>query len=352
MVAVVQTQPGQAQSSRFPLFSTPLLIGRHQLANRVFVAPMAGVTDRPYRQLCRSLGAGYAVSEMAASNALLWATEKTSRRINHEGEPAPKAVQIAGGDAALLAEAARFNAERGADIIDINMGCPAKKVCNKAAGSALMQDERQVAEILKAVVKSLQGMNVPVTLKMRTGYSRSQRNAVQLARIAEAEGIAMVTIHGRTREDQYRGQAEYETIAQVKAAVRIPVVANGDIDSGPKALRVLQQTGADAVMIGRAAQGRPWLAGHVAHFLETGETRPTPDLQNISVWLRSHLLDHYTFYGETKGVRSARKHIGWYLQGLPGVRHFRETVFQAETAQDQLAAIDQFLLEQGLGCAA
>ena len=352
MVAVVQTQPGQAQSSRFPLFSTPLLIGRHQLANRVFVAPMAGVTDRPYRQLCRSLGAGYAVSEMAASNALLWATEKTSRRINHEGEPAPKAVQIAGGDAALLAEAARFNAERGADIIDINMGCPAKKVCNKAAGSALMQDERQVAEILKAVVKSLQGMNVPVTLKMRTGYSRSQRNAVQLARIAEAEGIAMVTIHGRTREDQYRGQAEYETIAQVKTAVRIPVVANGDIDSGPKALRVLQQTGADAVMIGRAAQGRPWLAGHVAHFLETGETRPTPDLQNISVWLRSHLLDHYTFYGETKGVRSARKHIGWYLQGLPGVRHFRETVFQAETAQDQLAAIDQFLLEQGLGCAA
>ena len=352
MVAVVQTQPGQAQSSRFPLFSTPLLIGRHQLANRVFVAPMAGVTDRPYRQLCRSLGAGYAVSEMAASNALLWATEKTSRRINHEGEPAPKAVQIAGGDAALLAEAARFNAERGADIIDINMGCPAKKVCNKAAGSALMQDERQVAEILKAVVKSLQGMNVPVTLKMRTGYSRSQRNAVQLARIAEAEGIAMVTIHGRTREDQYRGQAEYETIAQVKTAVRIPVVANGDIDSGPKALRVLQQTGADAVMIGRAAQGRPWLAGHVAHFLETGETRPTPDLQSISVWLRSHLLDHYTFYGETKGVRSARKHIGWYLQGLPGVRHFRETVFQAETAQDQLAAIDQFLLEQGLGCAA
>ena len=352
MVAVVQTQPGQAQSSRFPLFSTPLLIGRHQLANRVFVAPMAGVTDRPYRQLCRSLGAGYAVSEMAASNALLWATEKTSRRINHEGEPAPKAVQIAGGDAALLAEAARFNAERGADIIDINMGCPAKKVCNKAAGSALMQDERQVAEILKAVVKSLQGMHVPVTLKMRTGYSRSQRNAVQLARIAEAEGIAMVTIHGRTREDQYRGQAEYETIAQVKTAVRIPVVANGDIDSGPKALRVLQQTGADAVMIGRAAQGRPWLAGHVAHFLETGETRPTPDLQSISVWLRSHLLDHYTFYGETKGVRSARKHIGWYLQGLPGVRHFRETVFQAETAQDQLAAIDQFLLEQGLGCAA
>ena len=352
MVAVAQTQPGQAQSSSFPFFSRPLLIGRHQLANRVFVAPMAGVTDRPYRQLCRSLGAGYAVSEMAASNALLWATEKTSRRINHEGEPAPKAVQIAGGDAALLAEAARFNAERGADIIDINMGCPAKKVCNKAAGSALMQDEKQVAEILEAVVKSLQGMNVPVTLKMRTGYSRSQRNAVQLARIAEAEGIAMVTIHGRTREDQYRGEAEYETIAQVKAAVRIPVVANGDIDSGPKALRVLQQTGADAVMIGRAAQGRPWLAGHVAHFLETGETRPTPDLQNISVWLRSHLLDHYTFYGETKGVRSARKHIGWYLQGLPGVRHFRETVFRAETAQDQLAAIDQFLLEQGLRCAA
>lgn len=326
----------------------PLLIGQHAVANRVFVAPMAGVTDRPYRQLCRSLGAGYAVSEMAASNALLWATEKTSRRINHDGEPSPKAVQIAGGDASLLAEAARFNAERGADIIDINMGCPAKKVCNKAAGSALMQNEKQVAEILKAVVASLRGMNVPVTLKMRTGYSRTRRNAVELARIAESEGIAMVTIHGRTREDQYRGHAEYETIAKVKAAVGIPVVANGDIDSGRKALQVLQQTGADAVMIGRAAQGRPWLAGHVAHFLATGETKPAPDLKEISGWLRAHLLDHYAFYGEAKGVRSARKHIGWYLQGLPGVRHFRETIFSAETAEAQLAAIDAFLRNQGL----
>jgi tRNA-dihydrouridine synthase B len=339
-------------ASSFPLFDKPLVIGRHQLANRVFVAPMAGVTDRPYRQLCRGLGAGYAVSEMAASNALLWATEKTSRRINHDGEPAPKAVQIAGSDAYLLAEAALFNANRGADIIDINMGCPAKKVCNKAAGSALMQDEKQVVEILRAVVKSLQGTNVPVTLKMRTGYSRTQRNAVQLARIAEAEGIAMVTIHGRTREDQYRGHAEYDTIAQVKSAVGIPVVANGDIDSGPKALAVLKYTGADAVMIGRAAQGRPWLAGHVAHFLASGEARPPPSLQEMSSWLRSHLLDHYAFYGELKGVRSARKHIGWYLQGLPGVRLFRETIFQAETAEDQLAAIDQFLLRQGLDRAA
>jgi tRNA-dihydrouridine synthase B len=326
----------------------PLLIGQHAVANRVFVAPMAGVTDRPYRQLCRSLGAGYAVSEMAASNALLWATEKTSRRINHDGEPSPKAVQIAGGDASLLAEAARFNAERGADIIDINMGCPAKKVCNKAAGSALMQNEKQVAVILKAVVTSLKGMNVPVTLKMRTGYSHAQRNAVELARIAESEGIAMVTIHGRTREDQYRGHAEYETIARVKAAVGIPVVANGDIDSGSKALQVLQQTGADAVMIGRAAQGRPWLAGHVAHFLVTGETKPAPDLKEISGWLRAHLLDHYAFYGEAKGVRSARKHIGWYLQGLPGVRLFREAIFSAETAEAQLSAIDVFLRNQGL----
>jgi tRNA-dihydrouridine synthase B len=352
MTSVVHSASLQAPASGLPVFTKPLAIGRHLLANRVFVAPMAGVTDRPYRQLCRSLGAGYAVSEMAASNALLWATEKTSRRINHEGEHAPKAVQIAGGDAAILAEAARFNANRGADIIDINMGCPAKKVCNKAAGSALMQDEKQVADILRAVVKSLQGMDVPVTLKMRTGYSRNQRNAVQLARIAEAEGVAMVTVHGRTREDQYRGQAEYETIAQVKAAVQIPVVANGDIDSGPKALMVLNQTGADAVMIGRAAQGRPWLGGHIAHFLATGSTPPPPELQDISIWLRGHLLDHYAFYGEAKGVRSARKHIGWYLQGLPGVRLFRETIFTAETAEDQLAAIDNFLLEQGLRCAA
>ena len=328
----------------------PMRIGQHLLPNRVFVAPMAGVTDRPFRRLCRSLGAGYAVSEMAASNALLWATEKTSRRINHEGEGSPKAVQIAGGDAQIMAEAALFNVARGADVIDLNMGCPAKKVCNKAAGSALMQNEPLVREILSSVVNALRDSKVPVTLKMRTGFRQDEKNAVAIARMAESEGIAWVTIHGRTREDQYRGQAEYDTIAEVKSRVKIPVIANGDIDSPAKALEVLAYTQADAVMVGRAAQGRPWLPGQIAQFLATGHHAADPSPHQISHWLRSHLLDHYAFYGEYQGVRSARKHIGWYLKGLAGAKALREAIQQTETCEAQLTAIDRFFqaAEEGL----
>ena len=303
---------------------------------------MAGVTDRPYRQLCKKLGAGYAVSEMAASNALLWATDKTTRRINHDGEIAPKAVQIAGADPAMMAEAARFNVARGAQIIDINMGCPAKKVCNVAAGSALMQQPKQVRAILKAVIDAVSADGIPVTLKMRTGWNRANRNAPEIARMAEDLGIAMLTIHGRTREDKYQGDAEYETIAQVKQRLRIPVVANGDIDSPEKAKRVIEMTGADAVMIGRAAQGRPWIFRQIAHYLETGEKLPDPTEQEIATWLRGHLLDHYQFYGEVTGVRTARKHIGWYLKGLPGVKVFRDFLNQLESTDAQLRAIDDF----------
>ena len=330
------------RSGAFPVFTTPLRLGEHTLANRVFVAPMAGVTDRPYRQLCKKLGAGYAVSEMAASNALLWATDKTTRRINHDGEIAPKAVQIAGADPAMMAEAARFNVARGAQIIDINMGCPAKKVCNVAAGSALMQQPTQVQAILKAVIDAVSADGIPVTLKMRTGWNRANRNAPEIARMAEDLGIAMLTIHGRTREDKYQGDAEYETIARVKQSLRIPVVANGDIDSPEKAKRVIEMTGADAVMIGRAAQGRPWIFRQIAHYLETGEKLPDPTEQEIATWLRGHLLDHYQFYGEVTGVRTARKHIGWYLKGLPGVKVFRDFLNQLESTDAQLRAIDDF----------
>ncbi len=303
---------------------------------------MAGVTDRPYRQLCKQLGAGYAVSEMAASNALLWATDKTTRRINHDGEIAPKAVQIAGADPAMMAEAARFNVERGAQIIDINMGCPAKKVCNVAAGSALMQQPKLIQAIVKAVVDAVAQDGIPVTLKMRTGWNRANRNAPDIARMVEDLGVSMLTIHGRTREDKYQGEAEYETIARVKQSLRIPVVANGDIDSPEKAKAVIEMTGADAVMIGRAAQGRPWIFRQIAHYLETGEKLPDPSEQEIASWLRGHLLDHYQFYGEFTGVRTARKHIGWYLKGLPGVKVFRDFLNQLESPDAQLRAIDDF----------
>ena len=320
-------------------------LGRHLIASQVLAAPMAGVTDRPYRQLCKRLGLAYAVGEMAASNALLWATEKTSRRINHDGEPSPKAVQIAGGDPQMMAQAARFNVERGAEIIDINMGCPAKKVCNKAAGSALMQQEGLVAEILSAVVQAVKGTDVPVTLKMRTGWNRQNKNAPRIAQMAQDLGIAMVTVHGRTREDKYMGEAEYETIALIKQRLSIPVVANGDIDSPQKAKQVLTMTGADAVMIGRAAQGRPWIFRQVDHYLKTGEQLPDPTEADIAGWLRDHLMDHYAFYGEDKGVRSARKHIGWYLKGLPGVKQFRDILHAAETVEDQLRCLDDFFLK-------
>lgn len=322
-------------------------LGPHTLRNNVFVAPMAGVTDRPYRQLCKELGAGYAVSEMAASNALLWATDKTSRRINHDGEMEPKAVQIAGSDPQMMAQAARFNVERGAQVIDLNMGCPAKKVCNVAAGSALMGDEARVLAIVEAVVGAVgSGPDaVPVTLKMRTGLDRQRRNAPQLARLAESAGISMITVHGRSRADLYMGHAEYDTIAEVKATVKVPVVANGDIDSPHKARQVLDYTGADAVMIGRAAQGRPWIFREIAHFLQTGSCLPAPEVTEIHQLLRKHLLDHYAFYGELRGVRTARKHIGWYVKGVPGGQAFREAMNVLDDPDQQLAIVDQFFTE-------
>jgi tRNA-dihydrouridine synthase B len=313
-------------------------IGPHPLRNNVFVAPMAGVTDRPFRQLCKRLGAGYAVSEMAASNPRLWASVKTARRTDHAGEMEPRAVQIAGADPAMMAEAARFNVDRGAQIIDINMGCPAKKVCNVYAGSALMADEPLALAIVEAVARAV---NVPVTVKMRTGPTREQRNAVRLAALAESAGAAMITVHGRSRACGYAGRAEYDTIAAVKARVRVPVVANGDIDSPQKAREVLARTGADAVMIGRAAQGRPWIFREVAHFLATGELLAGPDLQEVHRLLREHLLDHYAFYGEFTGVRTARKHVGWYLGGVDAWEAMRDEFHRIDTPQLQLSALDR-----------
>ncbi len=324
------------------LFTEPLALGRFLIHNRAFVAPMAGVTDRPFRQLCKRLGADYAVGEMAASNALLWATEKTTRRINHDGEPSPKVVQIAGAEPAMMAEAAAFNIARGAEIIDINMGCPAKKVCNKAAGSALMREPETIRAILEAVLATARPSNTPVTLKIRTGWSRAQRNAIDIARMAEDLGVAMLTIHGRSREDRFTGEAEFETIAEVRARIRIPLVANGDIATPERAAEVLRATGADAVMVGRAGQGRPWIYGQIGHYLATGEHLPTPPLADLQQLLREHLADHYAFYGEDSGVRSARKHIGWYLKGLPGVKAFRETILTAQTIAAQQQAIDLF----------
>lgn len=286
------------------------------------------------------------MSEMAASNALLWASDKTTRRINHDGEASPKAVQIAGADPTMMAQAARFNVERGAQIIDINMGCPAKKVCKLAAGSALMQTPALIREILESVLESVRGTQVPVTLKMRTGWNTENRNAPEIARMAQDLGISMITIHGRTRADKYQGDAEYDTIALVKQQLNIPVVANGDIDSPEKAKAVIDYTKADAVMIGRAAQGRPWIFRQIAHYLETGELIPDPSEGEIAGWLRDHLMDHYQFYGELTGVRTARKHIGWYLKGLPGVKVFRDFLNQLESTDEQLRAIDDFFSGQ------
>jgi len=317
-------------------------IGQFALANHLFVAPMAGVTDRPFRQLCKRLGAGYAVSEMVTSRKDLWNTLKTSRRANHDGEPGPIAVQIAGTEAAMMAEAALYNIDRGAQIIDINMGCPAKKVCNKWAGSALMQDEKLALEIVQAVVDACAPHNVPVTLKMRTGWSQQNKNVVTLARAAESAGVQMVTVHGRTREQGYKGAAEYETIAAVKAALKIPVVANGDITSPEKAREVLQATGADAIMIGRAAQGRPWIFREIAHFLETGTHLAPPLVSEVKRLLIEHLHDHYSLYGEFIGVRSARKHIGWYVRDLPGGEDFRAAMNLLEDPAAQVDAVNAF----------
>ena len=297
-------------------------IGPYALANNLFAAPMAGVTDRPFRQLCKKLGAGYAVSEMVTSRPDLWNTLKTSRRADHAGESGPIAVQIAGTDALMMAEAAAYNVDRGAQIIDINMGCPAKKVCSKWAGSALMQDETLALQIIEAVVAACLPHGVPVTLKMRTGWCQADKNALTIARAAESAGVQMVTVHGRTREQGYKGLAEYDTVASVKAALRIPVVANGDIDSAEKARDVLAVTGADAVMIGRAAQGRPWIFREISHFMATGERLAPPLVAEVKRLLLDHLLDHYTLYGEFTGVRTARKHIGWYVKDLPACDAF------------------------------
>lgn len=317
-------------------------IGPYTLANNVFAAPMAGVTDRPFRQLCKALGAGYAVSEMVTSRRDLWHSLKTSRRANHEGEVAPIAVQIAGTDAPMMAEAALFNIERGAQIIDINLGCPAKKVCNKWAGSALMQNEPLAIDIAAAVVRACAPHGVPVTLKMRTGWSAAHINAVSLARAFEGVGVQMITVHGRTREQGYKGLAEYDTIAAVKAAIGIAVVANGDITSPHKARAVLQYTGADAVMIGRAAQGRPWIFREVAHFLATGELLAAPLVAEVKRLLLDHLQDHYGLYGEFTGVRTARKHIAWYVQSLPGGEAFRQRMNTLDHSTLQLAAVADF----------
>jgi tRNA-dihydrouridine synthase B len=321
----------------------PVNIGPHFLRNNVFVAPMAGVTDRPFRQLCKQLGAGYAVSEMAASDPRLWASEKTARRINHDGEMEPRAVQIAGADPKILADCAKFNVDRGAQVIDINMGCPVKKVCNSWCGSALLQNEKLVGEILDAVAAAVE---VPVTLKFRTGWDRRNKNALTIARMAEASGIAMLTLHGRTRADGYSGEAEYETIAAVKAAVSIPVVANGDITTPEKAKFVLEATGADAVMIGRAAQGRPWIFREIDHFLRTGEHLPAPLVNEVRALMDEHLQAHYAFYGEFMGLRTARKHIGWYVRDLSGGEEFRQRMNRLENCEEQLAAVDAFFESQ------
>lgn len=318
-------------------------IGPYLLRNNVFVAPMAGVTDRPFRQLCKQLGAGYAVSEMAASNPRLWASEKSARRTDHAGEMEPKAVQIAGADPQDLADCARFNVERGAQIIDINMGCPVKKVCNNWCGSALLQHEDLVARILDTVVAAVE---VPVTLKFRTGWNRENKNALRIARIAEQAGIAMLTLHGRTRADGYTGDAEYDTIAAVKAAVAIPVVANGDITTPEKAKFVLDATAADAIMIGRAAQGRPWICREVDHYLRTGEHLPAPMVEEVRGLMHEHLEAHYAFYGEFLGVRTARKHIGWYVRELDGGEAFRQKMNLLESTFDQLQAVDVFFKMQ------
>ena len=319
-------------------------VGPHTLRNRLVVAPMAGVTDRPFRQLCKALGAGYAVSEMTASDARLWNTGKSRRRRDHDGEVAPVAVQIAGTEPSQMAEAARFNVAHGAQIIDINMGCPAKKVCNVMAGSALLRDEPLVASIVEAVVAAV---DVPVTLKIRTGWDRESRNALRIAHIAESSGVQALAVHGRTRADLYAGEAEYDTIAAVKASVRIPVIANGDIDSPAKARYVLDRTGADAVMIGRAALGQPWIFREIDHFLRTGTLPTAPDAGEIREIIEAHLGALHAFYGDGVGARVARKHVGWYAQRLPGGESLRTAVNALADPRAQLDAVARYFEQLG-----
>ena len=326
-------------------------IGPHTIDPPVVLAPMAGVTDKPFRQLCKRLGAGLATTEMTTSDPRLWTTRKSLQRMDHAGEPDPVSVQIAGYDPGMLADAARYNADLGAQIIDINMGCPAKKVCNVYAGSALLQDEALVARILAAVVGAV---DVPVTLKIRTGWNRDNRNGVQIARIAEDSGIAALAVHGRTRADLYEGDAEYDTIAAIKQAVSVPVLANGDVDSPQRARRVLEYTKCDGLLIGRAAQGRPWIFREIAHFLATGADLAAPTQAEICSILVEHLENLYAFYGEHAGVRIARKHLGWYAkdrcssdasarygrvfadESALKVAAFRNVVNRAESVVDQL----------------
>jgi len=318
-------------------------IGSHVLRNNLFVAPMAGVTDRPFRQLCKKFGAGLAVSEMVASNSLLWGSEKTRRRANHDGEVEPVSVQIAGADPQTMAEAARCNAAEGAQIIDINMGCPAKKVCNTMAGSALLRDEALVGRILEAVVGAV---DVPVTLKFRTGWDSHSRNALRVAKIAEESGIKLLSLHGRTRACGFSGQAEYDTIRDVKAATRLPVIANGDISTPERAQQVLEYTGADGAMIGRAAQGRPWIFREIEHYLATGRKLPAPLVSEIREVLLEHLQDLYAFYGRDRGVKIARKHISWYTKGLAGSASFRHRMNQIDTCEEQFDAVSRFFETQ------
>ncbi len=314
-------------------------IGPYQLNNNLVLAPMAGVTDRPFRQLCKSQGAGMAVSEMVSSNSLLWGSKKTQRRADHTGETEPKIIQIAGAEATMMAEAAQYNQDRGAQIIDINMGCPAKKICNVMAGSALLRNEQLVEEILTAVVKAVQ---IPVTLKIRTGWDKPSINAPRIARIAEACGIQALSVHGRTRACQYKGNAEYDTIKEVKNTVNIPVIANGDINSPEIAKQVLEYTGADGIMIGRAAQGRPWIFREILHYLATGTKLPEPGITEIRDIMLNHLNNLYEFYGEFTGVRVARKHISWYSKGQKDGAQFRNTINRVETKQQQLSLTKQF----------
>jgi tRNA-dihydrouridine synthase B len=308
-------------------------IGPYRIEPNLVLAPMAGVTDKPFRMLCKRLGAGLCVSEMTTSDPRFWRTSKSVHRMDHAGEPAPISVQIAGTDPAVLAEAARWNVAHGAQIIDINMGCPAKKVCNVWAGSALMRDEALVARILAAVVGAA---DVPVTLKIRTGWDAEHRNAPNIARIAEDCGIAALAVHGRTRDQQYTGEAEYDTVAAIKAVLKIPVFANGDVISPPKAKAVLAATGADGLLVGRAAQGRPWIFREIAHYLATGETLPEPSLTEVREILLGHLEHLHAFYGELSGVRIARKHLGWYAKDRPENAAFRAVVNRADTAEAQL----------------
>lgn len=320
-----------------------LCIGPYQLPNQLILAPMAGVTDQPFRKLCQRLGAGMVVSEMVTSDVRLWNTRKSSLRLIHQDDPEPRSVQIAGGDPQMLAEAAKRNVELGAQIIDINMGCPAKKVCNKAAGSALLKDQELVREILHAVVNAV---NVPVTLKIRTGWDRQNKNGVEVAKIAEQAGIVALAVHGRTRADLYTGDAEYDTIAAIKQAVSIPVLANGDITSPEKAKAVLAATGVDGLLIGRAAQGRPWIFREIEHFLRTGEKMPAPSLVEVESILLEHLSALHAFYGDVMGARIARKHVGWYLATLPGAREFRAQFNRLECTDAQCANVREFFHER------